>query len=107
MVTKMSSRLASLLLLNEKETNRLRLDILKLLCHVTCKYHSVRKTATVQEKTSSCKATPIYLLLLSLSIESPALAMNSKLDSYIAPSLGITSFMSEFSELICLRPLSL
>ena len=37
----------------QKETNRLRLDILKLLCQVTCKYHSVRKMVSIKPSNKS------------------------------------------------------
>jgi len=34
--------------------NRLRLDVLKLVCEVTCKYQSVRKSTSVEENKCHC-----------------------------------------------------
>ena len=34
--------------------NRLRLDVLKLVCEVTCKYQSVRKTTSLEENKCNC-----------------------------------------------------
>lgn len=34
--------------------NRLRLDVLKLVCEVTCKYQSVRKATSLEENNTNC-----------------------------------------------------
>ncbi len=34
--------------------NRLRLDVLKLVCEVICKYQSVRKAASLEENKCDC-----------------------------------------------------
>ena len=39
---------------NPDVLNRLRLDILKLVCEVTCKYQSVRKSTSSEENKCDC-----------------------------------------------------